>query len=197
MIAIEAKRYDQGMWLLNRLSLEPLRRELLREASGRVLEIGVGTGANRPLYGSRAQVAAIDLKPAYLAAARARGFSRANEYAVVCAGAESLPFPDGYFDAAVGTLVFCSIHNPVEALAEIRRTLRPGGRLLLLEHVRGQTAFTRVLTDWLHPFWFALQGECRLNRETAATVAQAGFRLEETRSHGRGLLQLIRAVAPE
>jgi hypothetical protein len=69
--------------------------------------------------------------------------------------------------------------------------LRPDGRLLLLEHVRGLTPVMRRLTDWLHPLWFALQGECHLNRETARTVAAAGFNIVETSTHGWGLLQRI------
>ena len=110
--------------------------------------------------------------------------------------ASLVPFPAATFDTIVGTLVFCSIHDPLAALAELRRVLRPGGRLLLLEHVRGQTPVTRRLTDWLHPLWFAMQGECHLNRETAAAVAAAGFRVERAESHGRGMLQLIHATAP-
>ena len=198
MDAIDAQRYDRGMWLLERFSLTRLRRPLLAAARGAVLEIGAGTGANLPLYDPGRRVVAIELRPERLAAAarKAHAAGRA-EVVVAAADAHDLPFPAASFDTVVGTLVFCSIGDPLAALAEIRRVLRPGGQLLLLEHVRGQTSLTRRLTDWLHPLWFALQGECHLNRETAATVAAAGFRVDATESHGRGLLQLIRATAPQ
>ncbi len=198
MDAIDAQRYDRGMWLLERFSLTRLRRVILAEARGAVLEVGAGTGANLPLYDAGLQVTAVELRPERLAAAarKARVAGRAAELGVAAADAHDLPFPAATFDTIVGTLVFCSIHDPLAALAELRRVLRPGGRLLLLEHVRGQTPLTRRLTDWLHPVWFAMQGECHLNRETAAAVAAAGFRVERAESHGRGLLQLIHATAP-
>ncbi len=199
MDAIDAQRYDRGMWLAEQASLRRLRRLVLAEARGDVLEIGAGTGANLPLYDPGLRVTAIELRPERLAAAarKAHDAGRAADIAVAAADAHDLPFPANAYDTVVGTLVFCSIHDPLAALAEIRRVLRPGGRLLLLEHVRGQTPLTRRLTDWLHPLWFALQGECHLNRETAATVAAAGFRVERVEKRGRGLLQIIEAIAPE
>lgn len=194
---IDARNYDRGMWLLERFSLTRLRRLVLAEARGAVLEVGAGTGANLPLYDAGLLVTAVELRPERLAAAarKAHAAGRAD-VTVAAANAHDLPFPPTSFDTVVGTLVFCSIHDPLAALAEIRRVLRPGGRLLLLEHVRGQTPLTRRLTDWLHPLWFAMQGECHLNRETAVSVTAAGFHVAHTESHARGLLQLIRATAP-
>ena len=194
MDLMDARRYDQGMWLLEHASLGQLRQRLLAEARGVVLEIGVGTGANLPFYAPGTAVTAIELRPKRLTATTRKGYG-AN-VAVAAADAHSLPFPAGAFDTVVGTLVFCSLRDPVTVLAEVRRVLRPGGRLLLLEHVRGQTPLTRRLTDWLHPLWFALQGECHLNRETAATVAAAGFRLDHSSNHARGLVQTLIATAP-
>ena len=198
MDSIDARRYDQGMWLLEHARLRDLRRALLAEARGAVLEIGAGTGANLPLYGDGVVVTAVELRPERLAAAarKAHAAGCAADITVVAADAHWLPFPDAAFDTLVATLVFCSVEQPAAVLAELRRVLRPGGRLLLLEHVRGQTPWTRRLTDWLHPLWFALQGECHLNRETAATVAAAGFRVVHTADHARGLVQTIIADAP-
>ncbi len=195
MERLEAQNYDRGMWLPERAGLRMMRQRLLAQAEGSTLEIGTGTGANLPLYQPDIRVTAVELRPAHLAAAanKARRNGR-HQVTVACADAMDLPFARGSFDTVVGTLVFCSIREPSEALAEIRRVLRPGGQLLLLEHVRGQTALTRRLTDWLHPLWFAMQGECHLNRETAATVATAGFRLESVASRFGGLLQILRAV---
>jgi ubiquinone/menaquinone biosynthesis C-methylase UbiE len=195
---VEADNYDRGMWLLERFSLYRLRRELLRKAFGSVLEIGAGTGANLPFYPPETMVTAIDMRPVHLAAAtkKANSVRRKVTFTAGCADAQDLPFSDNAFDVVVGTLVFCSIHQPSLALAEIARVLVPGGRLLLLEHVRGQNPFARRMTDWLHPLWFALQGECHLNRDTATTVAHSGFHIDRTSVHGRGLLQLIEAINP-
>lgn len=195
---IDARNYDRGMWLLERFSLSRLRRDLVRQARGAILEIGAGTGANLPLYRPGPAVMAIDVRPAHLAAAadKARSTNPGLQVAVACADAHDLPFPRHSFDTVIGTLIFCSIGEPAAALAEIRRVLRPGGQLLLLEHVRGATPLSRRLTDWLHPVWFALQGECHLNRETAATVAAAGFQIDHTSRHARSVLQIIHATIP-
>ncbi len=195
---LESSCYDHCMRPLERLSIARLRRRLLVGARGSVLEVGAGTGANLPHYPAHVTVTAVDLRPAHLVAAAGKLGRRSPRASLTlaCANAQSLPFADDTFDTVVGSLVFCSIHEPLAALAEIRRVLRPGGQLLLLEHVRGLTPFSRRLTDWLHPVWFALQGECHLNRETAATVATAGFAITHTSHHARGVLQLIEAVAP-
>jgi ubiquinone/menaquinone biosynthesis C-methylase UbiE len=198
MDLLEAERYDQGMRFLERLSLSNLRRELVAGLDGRVLEIGTGTGANTGFYDHAVTVTAIDLRENFLRAAAAKAARNSNAtYAATCADAQHLPFATGAFDAVVGTLVFCSIADPLLALGEICRVLRPGGHLHLLEHVRGQTVVTRALTDVFHPLWFALQGECHLNRETARTVTEAGFTLQRTSKHGGGLLQMIKATAPQ
>ena len=191
-----ARNYDRGMWLLEHTKLSGLRRQVVRQAVGDTLEIGAGTGANAAHYQPDVTVIATDLQAAHLSAAAEKA-GRLNpelRYTVVCADAQWLPFPDSSFDTILGTLVFCSIGRPELALSEIRRVLRPGGRLILLEHVRGRTPLTRRLTDWLHPVWFALQGVCHLNRDTAATVAAAGFTIQATSNHVRGLLQVIAAI---
>lgn len=195
---VAARRYDQGMSLLERLGISGLRRRLVAGLSGRVLEIGAGTGANFGLYDGQVELVAVDLRDGYLSAAavKANGSVDGTGVQVACADVQALPFRSGHFDAVVGSLVFCSIASPPEALAEIARVLRPDGQLRLLEHVRGQKRLMRLATDLLHPFWFALQGECHLNRDTALTVAEAGYRIEETSVHGQGILQIISARRP-
>lgn len=190
-----AERYDRGMVPLERAGIGRLRRKLISEAAGNTLEIGVGTGVNLNLYQPGMTITGIDIEPRRLetAANKAKKNGRDLSTILTCANAQDLPFADHAFDTVVGSLVFCSIDQPGEALAEIKRVLKPDGRLLLLEHVRGQTPFTRRLTDWLNPLWFGLQGSCRLNRETAATIAAAGFQLDYISVHGRGLLQMIEA----
>lgn len=195
---MEARRYDLGMRPLEKGTLASLRRRLLSDAAVRVLEIGAGTGANVASYRRDTVVVATDLRPGHLSVAADKGASGNSDARIVtvCSDAHDLPFPARAFDTVVGSLVFCSIARPESALAEIRRVLVPGGRLLLLEHVRGQTRLSRAVTDLVHPLWFALQHECRLNRETAAAVAAAGFEMEASSVHGWGFLQLIRAINP-
>lgn len=193
-----ARNYDRGMWLLERTKLSSLRRRVVEQVTGETLELGAGTGVNLPLYQPGIRVTAIDLRPAHLVAAthKAKRTGHKADFSVACADAQNLPFPEGYFDTVFGSLVFCSINQPEIALAEIRRVLRPGGRLILLEHVRGQTPLTRRLTDWLHPIWYAVNGVCHLNRETAETVTDAGFTIDYTSNHARGVVQVIHATAP-
>ncbi|MCA9921029.1 MAG: class I SAM-dependent methyltransferase [Anaerolineales bacterium] len=192
MSSIQAKRYDRGMKLLEIGSLQRLRRLLLNDVQGHVLEIGTGTGANLPIYHAASLITGIDVSQDRLVGAKDKMAQR--PFTPTVANAHNLPFAENSFDNVVGTLVFCSIPYPEQALAEIKRVLRPNGRLYLLEHVRGQTPVTRRLTDWLQPFWFSLQGECHLNRETAVTVQQAGFHIERSSQHGWGVLQLLTAV---
>lgn len=193
-----ARNCDRAMWLLERTRLSNLRRRVVGQVSGETLELGAGTGVNLPLYHPGVRVTAIDLRPAHLAAAsqKARRTGHEADFTVACADAQDLPFPVDSFDTVFGSLVFCSITQPEIALAEIRRVLRPGGQLLLLEHVRGQTSLTRRLTDWLHPVWYAVNGVCHLNRETAEAVAAAGFHINYTSNHARGVIQVIHATVP-
>ncbi len=195
----EARNYDRGMWLLERAKLSEIRQRVVQLVTGNTLEIGAGTGANVAHYRDDATVTAIDLRPTHIMTAgkKARRRHPGFEFTAACADAQWLPFPDNTFDTVLGTLVFCSIAKPHDALLEIQRVLRPGGQLILLEHVRGRTPFTRRLTDWLHPLWFAAQGMCHLNRETATTVAETGFRIDYTSQHARGLIQVIHATSPK
>lgn len=201
MDRIDAKRYDRGMWSLERMNIGSLRRGLLQYVTGRVLEVGAGTGANIALYPPGIDLVTVEMRPQYASAAAekavaAYGRRSAAPLLINVADAQDLPFATATFDTVVGTLVFCSIADPALAMGEVRRVLKPGGRFLLLEHVRGQGAISRRLTDWLNPFWLSIQGECHLNRETARTVAQAGFDIQDVSTHARGVLQAIRAFRP-
>lgn len=191
MSARDSERFDQGMRALNRVGLGERRQALLALAQGRVLEIGAGAGSNGAHYPAAAHVVATDINPEHLQLTRRKG----HLTRLACADAQQLPFPDDSFDVVCATLVFCSIPDPMQALGEVKRVLRPQGRLLLLEHVRGQGAISRRLTDWLNPLWLGLQGECHLNRETARTVAAAGFRLDQVDQAGWwGVLAEIHAT---
>ena len=191
-----ASPYDRGMAPLEKLGLARLRARLVPHARGRVLEVGVGTGANLPFYPSATCVTAIDESPDMLtvAANRAEGLGVCVSLSLV--DVESLAFPAGTFDTVVASLVFCSVVDQARALAELRRVLdKPDGRILLLEHTRPHLRPLAWLADLLNIPWYAFNGRCNINRETHKAVAQAGFELERVESVLGGLVRLIVARA--
>ena len=188
-----ANIYDIALAPLELAGLSRLRRRLISEARGAVLEIGTGTGLNFPHYAEGARIFALDESAEMLTTARKRPCRACAT--VTRADAQTLPFASHAFDTVVGTLVFCSIPDPLRALSEIRRVLQPGGKLLLLEHTRGHHPLAAALTDLLHPAWYALNRSCHLNRQTARTVAEAGFNMMSVERHVGGIVQVIRATA--
>ena len=184
--------YDRGMRPLEWLILRRLRRRAFPIIHGDILELGAGTGVNLPLYGPEARVTGCDASGEMLAwAARRRTQSRV---VLTQANVQCLPFADSSFDAVTGSLVFCSVADPAQGLAEARRVLRPGGRLVLLEHTRG-SGLGAWLTDLLHPLWCTWSRDCHLNRETAQTVEKAGFRVQRVERHVLGIVRVIEATA--
>ena len=187
-----ASPYDRGMAPLERLWLARLRARLVPHAQGNVLEIGVGTGANLPYYQPSTCVTAIDESPDMLAVAARRAASLGNCASLGQMDVEALAFPDGTFDSVVASLVFCSVVDQSRALGELRRVLRyPGGRLLLLEHMRPHARPLAWLADLLNIPWYAFNGRCHINRETQLSVARAGFELEQVESVLGGLVRLM------
>ncbi|HUJ25559.1 MAG TPA: methyltransferase domain-containing protein [Myxococcales bacterium] len=179
--------YDFFMAPMERTGLARARRRLVRDLSGRVLELGAGTGLLFRWYDSP-PAAAVDVDGgALLRAAR-----RDGRVPLLQADAAALPFPDAAFDAVVVCLCLCSIPDAASALAEARRVLRPGGELRLLEHVRPPGSVLGPLFDWLTPAWRRISGGCHLDRRTGELVAAAGFETTKQRLDWRGVsLQLV------
>jgi ubiquinone/menaquinone biosynthesis C-methylase UbiE len=150
------------------------REALLARVEGDVLEIGAGTGWNLPHYGAATRVVAVE-PDASMAKRLPEKLAQASvPVEVVTAQAESLPFPDASFDAVVSTFVLCSVEDPSRVLAELRRVLRPEGRLVLLEHVRGEGRTARW-QDCMTGLHRRLAGNCHLNRDTRTAIGEAGF----------------------
>src|SRR5579885_1009633 len=172
---------------------EPLRREVLAQAHGVVLEVGAGTGLNFALYEPEkvTQVEAVEPDSAMLAYARNRLPLAHVPLTVTQSAAEALPFADETFDCTVATLVFCSVGDPLRSLAEIRRVLKPGGTLLLLEHVRSTNRFAARLQDLLVPLTTRLIGNCHWNRDTGQAVQATGFQIQAPRQINGWLLPMI------
>jgi ubiquinone/menaquinone biosynthesis C-methylase UbiE len=184
--------YDRGMAPLEKLWLRQMRARLVPHATGRVLEIGVGTGANLHFYAPSICVTAIDESSDMLAVAARRAAALNRCARLSRMDVEHLAFPSGYFDTAVASLVLCSVVDQHRALGELKRVLKkPGGQLLLLEHMRPQARPLAWLADLANGPWYALNGRCHLNRETQQAVVQAGFRVEQIESTAGGLLRLI------
>ena len=186
-----APRYDLTVGLMEGLEMARLRRLLWARVEGRVLEVGVGTGANLPFYPNGSRVVAIDLSPRMLERAREKGKKARLPVGLGLMDAQALGFKASSFDMAVGTWVFCSVPDPILGLRELKRVLRPGGRLLLLEHVR-LPGFLGRLMDRLNPLAVRLGGE-NINRDTVEYVREAGFQIEEARPILGGLVRLIQA----
>lgn len=158
----------------------PIRQELLCGVRGEVLEIGAGTGANLPHYPPEVRLVATEPDPYMLRRAKRRSSPIYVEW--VEAAAESLPFPSGRFDAAVATLVLCSVNDPQQALAEIYRVLKPGGRFYFFEHVASESPGWRRAQRLLTPVWKRLAAGCHLDRDTLRFIAEAGFRIGYVKS---------------
>ena len=178
--------YDAVMWPFERAAGGAWRRRLAAAARGRVLEIGAGTGAQLSWYAPGARVTALEPDESMRARLRRRA-ARARAVVEVAGGrAEALPFAAASFDTAVSAFALCTVADPAAALAELRRVLTPGGRLLLLEHVHLPWEPGRSLQSLAAPAWEAVAGGCRLDRDTLRTAVQAGFTVVRRRSHVAG-----------
>lgn len=167
-----------------------LRRARLAEgAAGRVLEIGIGTGLNLAYYPEavrRAGMWAVEPNPGMRRRAEARAAELGVPLDVASAAAEALPFEDARFDTVVTSHALCSVRDVEESLAEIRRVLRPGGRLLFLEHGRAEDPAVARWQRRIGPVWRLVGAGCRLDVPVPSTLEQAGFRIARLR---RGYLQ--------
>jgi ubiquinone/menaquinone biosynthesis C-methylase UbiE len=152
------------------------RRGLLAGASGRVLEIGAGTGANLQHYGGGVtELTAVEPEEPMARRLERRAQENGRRVEVVRAPAEALPFEDASFDVAVSTLVLCTVDDQARALAEVRRVLRPGGSLLFMEHVRADEPGLARWQDRLNGINRFLIGGCNCNRRTLEAIQAAGF----------------------
>jgi ubiquinone/menaquinone biosynthesis C-methylase UbiE len=183
--------YDAGLALLEATGLGRWRTWLTAGATGRVLDVGCGTGRNLGLLGAGVRAVGVDPCPDTLRKAR----SRAPGVMLVQARAEALPFRDGVFDTVLSGLVFCSVEDPSAGLREIQRVLRPGGTLRMLEHVRATRWWHAWLQDRAQPAWTWVTGGCHPNRDTEAAVARAGFVVDAGSRRASGLMRRFVATA--
>jgi SAM-dependent methyltransferase len=203
-----ARFYDRALKATEENGLGEMRAELLAGATGRVIEIGAGTGVNLDLYGDGVEdLTLVEPDPHMGAQLRKRLAERGGDAGahagpsidpadalaepdkptpahLVAAPAEALPFADDTFDTAVATLVLCTIPDPVAAIGELSRVLKPGGRLLFIEHVRAEDPSSARWQDRMEKPWRFLADGCYCNRDTEANLRGSSFTVQSI-EHGK------------
>lgn len=179
--------------------MEPLRREIVGQAQGLVLEVGAGNGLNFAFYDPKRveSVEATEPDSAMLKYAEKRATAAPVPVTLTQASVEQLPFADAYFDCVVCTLVFCSVNDPLRGLQEIYRVLKPEGQLLMVEHVRSERSGIAFVQDMLTPLTRLFLGNCHWNRTTELAVDRAGLRViaHERRKVAGEMLPIVLLVA--
>jgi len=188
------KRYNRTSLIydwMDRMIKPDLRAKVLSQACGRVLEVGVGTGKNLAFYPpSCSEVVGIDLSPGMLAKAKARTKEAKVPVVLYEMDAQALEFPNASFDTVVATCVFCSVPDPIKGLSEIRRVCKPGGRVILLEHVRSDNPLLGKMMDILDPLTVRMMGP-HINRRTVENVRAAGLKIRNVEDQKVKILKLI------
>ena len=183
--------YYDVLEIISERAFSGWRRRLLDRAMGKVLEIGVGTGKNFPYYPEGVDVTGLDIADRMLIHARLRADKLGFPVQIMEGDVQSLPFPENYFDTAVATFVFCSVPDPVLGLKELGRVVKPGGKILLLEHVRIDKPLIGFIMDIMNPFFLHFIGS-NINRRTVENVGNAGLRIEKIEH--LGLMEMVKMI---
>ncbi len=190
-----APMYDR-MEALSERRFRPWRQKLWALVHGpRVLEVGVGTGKNMPFWPRDVNMTAIDLTPGMLKQARHRADELKLKVDLRLGDVQALDFPDASFDTAVATFVFCSVPDPVLGLRELKRIAKPGGQIVLLEHMRSPHEIIGRIMDVLNPLVVRMMG-ANINRRTVENVQKAGLIIDRVEDLGMGgIVKLITSHA--
>jgi ubiquinone/menaquinone biosynthesis C-methylase UbiE len=188
-----ARWFDWVEGIPNVLGVRRLRRRLLQRASGRVLEVAVGTGMNLRYYPATCRISAVDVSKEMLSVARRQAAKLSMNVSFSLADAEALPFPDKSFDTVVSSLTTCTFPNPVAALREMARVCRTNGKILLLEHGRSDREWLGRWQDRREDS-FAKQLGCHWNREPFELVRKAGLKINAAQRFFFGIFHQIEAA---
>ncbi|PZN72599.1 MAG: hypothetical protein DM484_24245 [Candidatus Methylumidiphilus alinenensis] len=185
--------YDKLEYMMERRA-QPWRRQAWDKVGpGKILEVGIGTGKNLPFYPEGGKICGIDLSNGMLEQARKRADRALQEIDLREMDVQALDFPDASFDAAVATFVFCSVPDPILGMQELARVVKPGGKIVLLEHVRLDHPFIGWLMDIINPLVVRMVG-ANINRQTVRNAQMAGLVLESVEDMmPNGLVKLIHA----
>lgn len=191
----QAPKYDRSMSRFERLLFKGNREWVCSRAEGEVLEIAAGTARNLPLYPPEVQVTGIELSPEMAALGRRRAEELRRRIDLRVGDAERLEFPDASFDTVVCTYGLCTIPDDGAAIREAKRVLRPGGRVLLAEHVRSPNPIVRAIQRALEPLAHRFGGD-HLLREPLDHLVAEGFEIAEVERLKAGYVELVSARKP-
>jgi len=191
----EAPKYDRQMGFFERILFAGNREWVCAQAGGDVLEVAVGTGRNLPYYSDDIRLRAVEFSPAMLELARQRARDLGRQVDLREGDAERLDFEDESFDTVVCTYGLCTIPDDRAAVLEMARVLRPGGRVLLAEHVRSPVRIVRAAQRLLDPLMVRFEGD-HLLREPVEHVEAAGLKVEELQRSKLGIVELLSATKP-
>ncbi len=189
-------RYDRNAWFFD--SMDSLfgkmmgdgKEKLVAKAKGKVLEVGVGTGASLAHYPKGVELAGLDISPKMLARAKAKSDCFPGQLTLRVGDVQSLDFPDDSFDMVITSCVFCSVTDPIKGFQEINRVLKPDGIGLHLEHVRSKKPIVGKLMDILNPIVVRMMG-ANINRDTAENIRRSGLLIMEEKDRWLDILKLF------
>ncbi len=185
--------FDVMEGLMEWALLSNWRKKIWNKVSGKkILEIGVGTGKNFPFYPVDKEISAIDFSDNMLTRARKKAGQEQIKVDLSLMDVENLNFADNSFDTVICTFVFCSVPNPGQGLQEIYRVCKPGGQVLLLEHVLSSRPFVAVIMNFLNPIALIIAG-ANINRKTVETVQQCGFKSVDIDTISGDIVKIISA----
>ncbi|MFI7523772.1 class I SAM-dependent methyltransferase [Micromonospora globbae] len=190
-----ARTYDRQMSFVERRFLRDTRAWVCRQATGDTLEVAIGTGRNLPYYPENIRLTGIELSPVMLDIARQRATALERDVDLRLGTAHHLDFPDATFDTVVCTLSLCAIPDDQRAVAEMVRVLRPGGLLLLADHVIGATRPVRALQRLIEVISVPTAGE-HFRRRPIRHVQAAGLTIEQEQRFARGVIERLSARKP-
>lgn len=186
--------YNLMEWPFETLRFEGWRSRLRDRIAGpRVLEVEVGTGKNMPFYPSEVSVTAIDFSPNMLVLAQHNAKRLNLSVNLLPMDVQRLNFPDAFFDTVFATFVFCSVPDSMQGFCELRRVLKPDGRLLLLEHMRPENPVLGMLFDFMNPLTVRITG-ANINRRTLETLTRAGWHLQSVENLSSDIIRWIEAL---
>jgi ubiquinone/menaquinone biosynthesis C-methylase UbiE len=191
----EAPRYDRQISFFERVLFGGGREWVCSQAEGEVLELAAGTARNLPHYPRQVRVTAVELSPEMLAIGRRRAKELGRDVDLRLGDVQQLEFPDASFDTVVCTLGLCTIPDDRRAAAEARRVLRPGGRLLLMEHVRSPSRPVRAVQRLLDPLFVRFEGD-HLLRDPLDYLSAEGFEIEQVQRSKWGIVERVAARRP-
>ena len=184
-----AKIYDTALAPVERWGLRDQRRRLIDGLTGRIVEIGAGTGLNIPLYPATAnEIHALEPDSHMVERLMEKTGDSPVPLYLYRGDAHDLPFSDGVFDTAIITFALCTIPEPVRALDEAHRVVRPGGTLRFLEHIRSPNAHTARWQDRINPMWGKVSGGCRLNQPTVEILETTLWEVDDVWQSGGGFV---------